>query len=100
MRRATAAVSATLLAGLSVLVAEAALAALLVLFARVLNLSLSIQLGDQLVDTFAMRIAGLGGYYGWSVGVTNAGVVLSFLVTSLAGAGAAVWRYRRWSPPA
>ena len=92
MRRATAAVSAVLLVLLSVAIAEAALLTLLVVFSYILRLNFGVQLGDQYLQLWFPPGAES------SVGVHQAGVIGSTVVTLASGVGAAVWRYRRWSP--
>ena len=90
MRRATAAVSTVLLILVSVAVAEAALLVLLLLFSYILRLNFGVQLGEQYVQILFPAGAAP------SVFVRTAGLVVSVLFTLGGGAGAAIWRYRRW----
>jgi hypothetical protein len=92
VRRVTAGLSAILLLLLSVAIAEAALLVLLVVFSSVLRLGLAVQLGDQLITMFAPLRAEP------SVTIHHAGTIGSIVVTLACGAGAAAWRYRRWTP--
>jgi len=90
MRRTTAAVSLVLLWLLTVAVAEASLAALLLLFAAVLKLNLTVQVGGAMVALF---VPGLS--YP-NVTLFNAAFVGSCLFTAGCGAAAAGRTYRRW----
>ena len=92
MRRATAAVSTVLLILVSVAVAEAALLVMLLLFASILHLNFGVQLGERYMQMWFPPAAEP------SVSVRTAGVVVSVLLTLGSGAGAAMWRYRRWRP--
>jgi hypothetical protein len=85
-------VSAALLLFLSVAVAEAALLLLLLVFSSVLRLNLTIQLGDQFIAMIAPLLPEP------NVTIRHAGTIGSILFTFACGAGAAVWRYRRWRP--
>jgi heme/copper-type cytochrome/quinol oxidase subunit 1 len=92
-RRTTAAVSTILLVLLSVALAEAALLVLLLVFSSILRLQLQIENSPQylrLPDYYATLIATP------TFTVHQAGMVFSALCTATCGAGAAVWRYRRW----
>jgi hypothetical protein len=91
MRRMTAAVSAVLLSLLTVAVAEAALLVLLLVFASVLRLNLVIQLGERFLQMWAPALNDP------TVTVRDAGTIASFLFTFGCGAGAAIWRHRRWA---
>lgn len=92
MRRVTAAVSVVLLVLLSVAVAEAAVLTLVVLFSFILRLGLALRAGDQVLQLW------LAGAAEPSITVFQGGIVASILFTFACGAGAAVWRYRRWRP--
>jgi hypothetical protein len=92
MRRATAAVSTVLLILVSIAVAEAALLAMLVIFAYILRLNFGVQLGEQYLQMWFPPAAEP------SVAVRTAGAIVSILFTLGCGAGAGVWRYRRWRP--
>ena len=92
MSRATAAVSTALLILVSLAVAEAALLAMLVLFAYILRLNFGVQFGYQVLQLWFPAGAEP------SVLVRTAGLVVSVLFTLGCGAGAAIWRYRRWGP--
>ncbi len=90
MRRTTAAFSLVLVWLLTLAVAEASLAALLLLFTVVLKLNLAVQVGGS---TVAMFVPGLS--YP-SVTLFNAAFVFSCLFTAGCGAAAAARTYRRW----
>jgi hypothetical protein len=93
MRRFSAGVSLGLLALIAIGAAEASLLAMLVLFSAILRLSLGVELGPAGV-AFGHNVCCP------SVQVTlfNAATVGSFLLTTSAGLGAAVWKFRRWKP--
>jgi hypothetical protein len=95
MRRITAAVSAALLVLFSVAIAEAALFALLILFAFVLKLFLAIELGAHFVQVLSPGTLPFP-----EVSIRNAATVGSCLFTLAFAFGAATWRHRRWRPPA
>lgn len=92
MRRATAAISTVLLVLVPVAVAEAALLAMLVLFAYILRLNFGVQFGYQILQLWFPPAAEP------SVLVRTGGMVTSILFTLGCGAGAAIWRYRQWRP--
>jgi len=91
MRRTTAAVSLVLLWLLTVAVAEASLGALLLLFADVLRLNLTVQVAGVMVTLF------VPGQSYPNVTLFNAAFVGSCLFTAGCGAVAAARAYRRWS---
>ena len=96
MRRVTAAVSGALLALMAVAVAETALLVLLLAFSSILRLQLNFQLGDRLLHYWTNMPLGPYAAAVPNVVVQWGGVAASVLFTSVFGAGAAVWRYRRW----
>jgi hypothetical protein len=92
VRRASAAVSFLLLALVTVAIAEAALAALLVLFSYVLRLDLSVDLGSSRLFFQAFPPAGpVGELYGPAS-------VASILFCAACGLGVATRTFRRWRP--
>jgi hypothetical protein len=92
LRRASAAISAVLLAVLTVAVAEASLAALLLVFSYVLKLELRLILG-----TTGVLFATVP-YGGPTVDLYGPAAVASMIFFVAAGVVAATWRYRRWRP--
>jgi len=94
MRRLSAAVSLVLLSLLAVAVAEASLAALMVLFSSILKLNLSIELGLQYLQLF-LRPAP----YRPEMAVYSAGSIASVCFTTACGLLAATWKFRRWRAP-
>ena len=97
MRRVAAATSVSLFLFLSVAVAEACLLFLILVFSSVLNVYVSIELGNRLFQSFRMSYwAGSD----LSMTVQAAGTVGSWLITAGAGLLAAAWQFRRWRPPA
>ena len=93
MRRITAAVSVALLLLVATVVAEATLLAMVVLFMPILRMNTTIELGDRMVGVYEQL------FYGFpTLTVHTAGTIASILVTFCSGAGAAVYRYRRWRP--
>ncbi len=97
MRRFAAATSVSLFLVLSVAVAEAGLLFLILVFSSVLNVNVSIELGNRLLQAFRFSY--------WpgsdlSMTVQAAGTVGSWLITAGAGLFAAAWQLRRWRPPA
>ena len=92
MRRASAAISAVLLALVTVAIAEASLAALLLLFSYVLRLQLRFILGTTGV-LFATPP-----YGGPAVDVYGPAAIASMIFFFASGLVGATWRYRRWRP--
>jgi hypothetical protein len=92
VRRASAAISAVLLALVTVAIAEASLAALLALFSYVLKLQLRFILGTTGVVFATVP------YGGPSVDVYGPAAVASMIFFFASGLLAAAWRYRRWRP--
>lgn len=93
MRRVTAAISVALLLLVAAAVAEGALLALVVLFVPILRMNTTIELGDRTVGIYEQLFVGFP-----TLTVHTAGTIASFLVTFCSGAGAAIYRYRRWRP--
>jgi hypothetical protein len=92
LRRASAAVSFLLLAMVTVAIAEATLAALLVLFSYVLRLDLTIDLGSaRLFFESDPRAGPVVELYGPAT-------VASILFCAACGLGAATRTFRRWRP--
>lgn len=92
MRRASAATSAVLLSLVTVAIAEATLAAFLLMFAYTLKLQVRIILGTGSV-LFASAP-----YGGPTVDVYGPAVIASMVFFFVSGLSAATWRYRRWRP--
>jgi hypothetical protein len=92
LRRASAAISVVLLALLTVAIAGASLAALLLLFSQVLKLQLRLMLGSTGVVFATVP------YGGPSVDVYGPAEVVSMIFFFASGLVAATWRYRRWRP--
>ena len=94
MGRKSAAVSAVLLAVVTVAVAEAALVAILVLFSSVLKVDLRIELGSfgAMYSTGANR--------GPVVDLYAPAGVVAVLFTTGSGLATAMWTFRRWRPSA
>jgi len=97
MRRFTSVVSVFLFLFLTLAVAEAGLLVLVLVFGSILNVYLTIQLGDHFIQTYV--------FWPWDatelrVGVETAGTAVSWLSTLAVGAGTAAWQYRRWRPQA
>jgi hypothetical protein len=92
LRRASAAISAVLLVLVTVAIAEAGLAAILLLFSYVLKLQLRLILG-----TTGVLFATLP-YGGPTVDVYGPAAVASMIFFLASGLVAATWRYRRWRP--
>jgi hypothetical protein len=92
LRRASTAISAVLLAVLTVAVAEASLAALLLVFSYVLKLELRLILGPTGVLFATVP------YGGPTVDVYGPAAVASMIFFFASGLVAATWRYRRWRP--
>ena len=92
MRRASAAISAVLLALVTVAIAEASLAALLLLFSYVLKLQLRFILGTTGV------VFGTVPYNGPVVNIYGPAAIASMTLFVASGVVAATWRYRRWRP--
>jgi len=93
MSRISAAVSVVLLLVVAAAVAEAALLGLLVLFTSILRLDLVTEVAGHYVRMSAVDHAPL-----LQVGIRNAGIIGSFVLTLASGLGAAAYRYRRWRP--
>ena len=93
MRRVTAAVSVTLLLLVATAVAEASLLGLLLLFAWVLRLYLVVELAGEYMQFSPLKEPSV-----MQVAIANAGTGGSFLIMLAGGVGAAVHRYRRWTP--
>ena len=92
MRRASAAISAVLLALITVAIAGASLAALLVMFSYVLKLQLRFILGTTGVVFATVP------YGGPTVDVYGPAAIASMIFFFASGLLAATWRYRRWRP--
>jgi hypothetical protein len=92
LRRASAAVSFLLLAMATVAMAEAVLAALLVLFSYVLRLDLSVDLGASRLFFQAFPPAGP------VVELYGPASIASILFGAACGLGAATRTFRRWRP--
>jgi hypothetical protein len=92
LRRVSAAISALLLALLTVAIAEASLATLLLLFGYVLKLQLRFILGSTGV------LFATAPYGGPSVDVYGPAAIASMTFFFASGLVAATWRYRRWRP--
>jgi hypothetical protein len=92
VRRASAAISAVLLSLVTVAIAEATLAALLLMFAYVLKLQVRFILG-----TTGVLFASVP-YGGPTVDVYGPAVIASTVFFFASGLSAATWRYRRWRP--
>lgn len=97
LRRATGAASTVLLVLLSVLVAEAALLVLTLIFSSILQLQLSFQVGERFLQFWAQQrsqpFVAMP-----DMNVQQGGVIASVVFTFAGGAGAAAWRFRRWRP--
>jgi hypothetical protein len=89
-RRLSAATSLVLLLVLTVAVAEASLLGLLFVFSDVLRLSLTVQVGSQLVGAVNPQ------YASPRVTVFNAAAVGSLLFTAACGIATAWWRASTW----
>jgi hypothetical protein len=92
MGRKRAAVSALLLALVTIAVAEAALGVLLVVFCYILKIDLSLDLG-----TFGAMYSP-GSYSGPVVELYGPAAVAAFLFTAAFGLATAMWTFRRWRP--
>jgi hypothetical protein len=92
LQRASAAISAVLLALATVAIAEAGLAALLLLFSYVLKLQLRLILGNTGVVFATLP------YGGPAVDVYGPAAIASVIFFFASGLLAATWRYRRWQP--
>jgi len=92
LRRASAAISAVLLALITVAIAGASLAALLVMFSYVLKLQLRFILGTTGVVFATVP------YGGPTVDVYGPAAIASMIFFFASGLLAATWRYRRWRP--
>lgn len=92
MRRASAAISAVLLCIVTVAIAEASLAALLIVFSYVLKLQLRFILGST---GFVFATPPYGGPVVDLYGPTAIASIIFFFASGLV---AATWRYRRWRP--
>jgi hypothetical protein len=92
LRRVSAAISAVLLALVTVAIAEASLAALLLLFSYVLKLQLRFILGSTGV------VFATAPYGGPAVDVYGPAAIASIILFFASGLVAATWRYRRWRP--
>ena len=91
MRGVTAALSAALLALVTVAVAETALLALVLLFAFVLRLNLTINVGSSVISGFTP-----GDEPRPDVFIYSGAIVASMLFTAAAGAASSIWTFRRW----
>jgi hypothetical protein len=92
LRRAWAAISAVLLALVTVAIAESSLAALLLLFSYVLKLQLRFIMGSTGVVFATVP------YGGPAVDVYGPAAIASIILFFASGLVAATWRYRRWRP--
>jgi hypothetical protein len=92
MRRVSALVCSVLLGLLGIAVAEASLAALVLLFSYMLKLRLAIELGAAHV------LGGQADGYQPQVLLLNGGTTVSILFTAGCGLVVAAWKFRRWRP--
>jgi hypothetical protein len=92
VRRASAAISAVLLALATVAIAEASLAGLLFVFSYVLKLQVRLILGST-----GILLAGAP-YGGPAVDIYGPAAIASMILFFGSGLLAATWRYRRWRP--
>ena len=92
VKRFYAVVSVTLLWLLTLVVAEASLAALLVVFSFILKLTLVVQIGDEVFGGY------VPGHPNPQVVLFNAASVASLGFTVACGLTAAAWKFRRWRP--
>jgi hypothetical protein len=91
-KRFSALVSVALLWLLALVVGEASLAALLVVFSFILKLTLLVQIGDEVFGGY------VPGHPYPQVVLFNAASVVSFGCTAACGLMAAAWKFRRWRP--
>jgi uncharacterized membrane protein YqjE len=92
LRRASAAISIVLLAFLTVAIAGASLAALLILFSYVLKIQVRLILGSTGVVFAPVP------YGGPSVDIFGPAAIASMIFFFASGLVTAAWRYRRWRP--
>jgi hypothetical protein len=92
LRRKRAALSAVLLALVTIAVAEAPLVALLIVFSYVLKIDLSIELGP-----FGAMYSS-GPYAGPVVQIFGPAALAAMLFTAASGLATATWTFRHWRP--
>jgi len=96
VRTFTAAASVALFVLFSVVVAEACLLVLLLVFSTTLNAYLSIEFGERFLQNYVLW-RGIGSDL--RISIPTAGTAASFLITAGGGLVAATWQLKRWGPP-